>query len=165
MVLPLVSCWWCSLLLLLSRERNNQPSQSIVTAGGGWRRERHRLNSSTSLSQALSTNKSNSSVCLYNIEWDAGCKEIEKHRWESRTNQTEGDVTYGSFSCDYKPNKAEKERTQLTPPHLTHHQSTRLTKTKDALPPNRFFKQTPTVLFFFYRKLIFEWHFLNTVNL
>ncbi len=38
---------------------------------------------------------------------------------------------------------------QLTPPHLTHHQSTRLTKTKDALPPNRFFKQTPTVLFFF----------------
>ncbi len=24
------------------------------------------------------------------------------------------DVTYGSFSCDYKPNKAEKERTRLT---------------------------------------------------
>ncbi len=24
------------------------------------------------------------------------------------------DVTYGSFSCDYKPNKEEKERTQLT---------------------------------------------------
>ncbi len=24
------------------------------------------------------------------------------------------DVTYGSFSCDYKPNKAEKERTGLT---------------------------------------------------
>jgi len=23
MVLPLVSCWWCSLLLLLSRECNN----------------------------------------------------------------------------------------------------------------------------------------------
>jgi hypothetical protein len=37
MVLPLVSCWWCSLLLLLSREHNNQPLQSVVTAGGGWR--------------------------------------------------------------------------------------------------------------------------------
>ncbi len=24
------------------------------------------------------------------------------------------DITYGSFSCDYKPNKEEKERTQLT---------------------------------------------------
>jgi hypothetical protein len=24
------------------------------------------------------------------------------------------DVTYGSFSCDYKPNKTEKERTRLT---------------------------------------------------
>jgi hypothetical protein len=24
------------------------------------------------------------------------------------------DVMYGSFSCDYKPNKTEKERTQLT---------------------------------------------------
>jgi hypothetical protein len=24
------------------------------------------------------------------------------------------DVMYGSFSCVYKPNKAEKERTQLT---------------------------------------------------
>ena len=24
------------------------------------------------------------------------------------------DVTYGSFSCAYKPNKAEKERTRLT---------------------------------------------------
>jgi hypothetical protein len=51
MVLPLVSCWWCSLLILLRRERNNQPLQSVVTAGGGWQRERHRLNSSTSLSQ------------------------------------------------------------------------------------------------------------------
>ena len=38
---------------------------------------------------------------------------------------------------------------QLTPPHLTHHRSTRLMQTKDALPPNRFFKQTPTILFFF----------------
>jgi hypothetical protein len=57
MVLPLVSCWWCSLLLLLSRERNNQPSQSVVTAGRGWRQERHHLNSSTSLSQpCLPTN-------------------------------------------------------------------------------------------------------------
>jgi hypothetical protein len=36
MVLPLVSCWWCSLLLLLSREHNNQPPQSVVMAGGGW---------------------------------------------------------------------------------------------------------------------------------
>ncbi len=24
------------------------------------------------------------------------------------------DMTYGSFSCDYKPNKEEKERTRLT---------------------------------------------------
>jgi len=24
------------------------------------------------------------------------------------------DVTYGSFNCDYKPNKEEKERTRLT---------------------------------------------------
>jgi len=39
------------LLLLLSRECNNQPSPSVATAGGGWRRERHRLNSRTSLSQ------------------------------------------------------------------------------------------------------------------
>jgi len=57
MVLPLVSCWWCSLLLLLSRECNNQPLQSVVMAGGGWQQECHRLNSSTSLSQDLSTKK------------------------------------------------------------------------------------------------------------
>jgi hypothetical protein len=36
MVLPLVSCWWCSLLLLLSREHNNQLLQSVVMAGSGW---------------------------------------------------------------------------------------------------------------------------------
>jgi len=39
------------LLLLLSRECNNQPSPGVATAGGGWRRERHRLNNRTSLSQ------------------------------------------------------------------------------------------------------------------
>jgi len=39
------------LLLLHRRERNNQPWPSVATAGGGWRRERHRLNSRTSLSQ------------------------------------------------------------------------------------------------------------------
>ena len=39
------------LLLLLSRRRNNQPSPIVATAGGGWRRERHLLNSRTSLSQ------------------------------------------------------------------------------------------------------------------
>ena len=44
---------------------------------------------------------------------------------------------------------ALQENPQLTPPHLTHHRNTRLTKTKDALPLNRFFKQTPIVLFFF----------------
>jgi len=29
-------------------------------------------------------------------------------------NERSGDVTYRSFSCDYKPNKEEKERTRLT---------------------------------------------------
>ena len=64
MVLPLVSCWWCSLLLLLSRERNNQPLQSVVKAGSGWRRERHRLNSGMSLSQAC--------LPMYDGEFDHG---------------------------------------------------------------------------------------------
>ena len=56
-------------------------------------------------------------------------------------------VTIGMNSAPTRP--ALHEDPQLTPSHLTHHRSTRLTKTNDALPPNRFFKQTPTVLFFF----------------
>ena len=57
MVLPWVSCWWWSCCFCLAENANNQLSQSVVTAGGGWRRERHRLNSSTSLSQpCLPTN-------------------------------------------------------------------------------------------------------------
>ncbi len=56
-------------------------------------------------------------------------------------------VTIGMNSAPTRP--ALHEDPQLTPSHLTHHRSTGLTKTKDALPPNHFFKQTPTVLFFF----------------
>ena len=38
---------------------------------------------------------------------------------------------------------------QLLSPLSTHHQNTRPPKPKDSLPPNRFSKQTPTVLFSF----------------
>jgi len=67
MVLSLVSCWWCLLLLLLSRECNNPPSQSVVRAGDSWQRERHRMNSSTSLSQpCLPTNHR---AFFANVRW------------------------------------------------------------------------------------------------
>jgi len=57
MVLPWVTCWWWNCCFCLAENANNQPSQSVVMAGGGWRQERHRLNSSTSLSQpCLPTN-------------------------------------------------------------------------------------------------------------
>jgi len=57
MMLLWVCCWWWSCCFCLAENANNQPSQSVVRAGGGWRRERHRLNSSTFLSQpCLPTN-------------------------------------------------------------------------------------------------------------
>ncbi len=65
-----ISCWWCSLLLLLSRECNNQPSQSVVTAGGGWRRDRHRLNRSTSLSQPCLPTNHRAFFANYDGEFD-----------------------------------------------------------------------------------------------
>ena len=44
-------------------------------------------------------------------------------------NDRAGDVTYGSFSCDYKQNKEEKKRTRLTAGgdqinYLSRHQNT-----------------------------------------
>ncbi len=42
----------------------------VIQPGGGWHRERHRLNSSTSLSQALSTKKNRAFFANYNGEFD-----------------------------------------------------------------------------------------------
>jgi hypothetical protein len=43
-----------------------------------------------------------------------GANTIHFIRKNQVPNKRKRDITYGSFKCDYKPNKEEKERTRLT---------------------------------------------------
>ncbi len=52
-------------------------------AGGGWRRERHRLNSSTSLSQAMSTKKNRAFFANYDGEFD---RTADNNAGQKKTN-------------------------------------------------------------------------------